>query len=406
MMSAPATSPLAKAGRDAAAAARARPALALYLLALASLGWKWLSPPSSFYSRAEWSDIFVAAAAGGAGGGERVRPRPLPRPRAFHLLLAAYLAIAVLSMVGAGATGIGTRTTLLIFELAVLALLSSEFARDPRGRDGIVLVVAGVALFTAALTVVALVLFYAGVHTSLSGSYGYVAQSDRYTRASAGFESPPLLASFCIFASAVVPREDSPLPRRLRLVVQAALAFTVLATLSRGIIGFAVAWALRAAHYRLSPAVARRAIAAVLLASTALMVLLVFADQTVDLTRPLETRLELSTAIGTRGHVFVVSSETAGDDPLLGEGPGTLSPGDRSRAHFTPLNVAATLGIPALLMLTALVLALWRGRRRPTPIATWSGLAGLAMDGLGQDIEHFRHVWVLLGVADADRERA
>jgi hypothetical protein len=42
-------------------------------------------------------------------------------------------------------------------------------------------------------------------------------------------------------------------------------------------------------------------------------------------------------------------------------------------------------------------------RRRPTPVATWSGLLGLGIDGLGQDIEHFRHVWVLVGVADAQR---
>src|SRR4051794_1522100 len=321
MTRAPATSSVLEAGRGALAAARGRPALALYLLALGTLGWKWLSPISSLYPRGEWCDVLVAAAAV-AWAWELLRERRLPRPRPFHLLLGGYLALVVLSAL---ASGTGGKTVLLVLELAVLALLSSEFASDPRGRDGIVLVVAGVALFTAALTVLALALFYAGQHTSLTSAYGHIMASDRYTRVDAGFESAPLLSSFCIFASAIVAREDSPLPRRLRLLVQAALAFTVLATLSRGIIGFAVAWAIRAAHYRLSPAVARRAIAAVLLASTALMVLLVFADQTVDLTRPLETRLELSTAIGTRGHVFVVSSETAGDHPLLGEGPGTLS---------------------------------------------------------------------------------
>jgi hypothetical protein len=74
------------------------------------------------------------------------------------------------------------------------------------------------------------------------------------------------------------------------------------------------------------------------------------------------------------------------------------------RAHFTPLNVAATMGLPALAALVFLVVVLWRERRRPTPIATWSGLAGLAIDGLAQDIEHFRHVWVMVGLADADRK--
>jgi small-conductance mechanosensitive channel len=46
---------------------------------------------------------------------------------------------------------------------------------------------------------------------------------------------------------------------------------------------------------------------------------------------------------------------------------------------------------------------LWCERRRPTSIATWSGLIGLAIDGLAQDIEHFRHVWVMVGLADAER---
>jgi hypothetical protein len=30
-------------------------------------------------------------------------------------------------------------------------------------------------------------------------------------------------------------------------------------------------------------------------------------------------------------------------------------------------------------------------------------LAGLGLDGLGQDVEDFRHVWVALGLADAGR---
>jgi hypothetical protein len=33
-------------------------------------------------------------------------------------------------------------------------------------------------------------------------------------------------------------------------------------------------------------------------------------------------------------------------------------------------------------------------------------LAGLGLDGLGQDIEDFRHVWVALGLADAESEGA
>jgi hypothetical protein len=61
------------------------------------------------------------------------------------------------------------------------------------------------------------------------------------------------------------------------------------------------------------------------------------------------------------------------------------------------------MGLPALVALVGLVWALWRARRRPTDLAIWSGLAGLGLDALGQDAEHFRHIWIMLGLADADR---
>jgi hypothetical protein len=62
------------------------------------------------------------------------------------------------------------------------------------------------------------------------------------------------------------------------------------------------------------------------------------------------------------------------------------------------------MGLPALAALAFLVVVLWSERRRPTSIETWSGLLALAIDGLAQDIEHFRHVWVMLGLADAERK--
>jgi len=59
--------------------------------------------------------------------------------------------------------------------------------------------------------------------------------------------------------------------------------------------------------------------------------------------------------------------------------------------------------VPSLVALTAFVVILLHRRRRPTNIALWSGLLGLAFDALTQDVDHFRHVWVMLGMADADR---
>ena len=59
------------------------------------------------------------------------------------------------------------------------------------------------------------------------------------------------------------------------------------------------------------------------------------------------------------------------------------------------------MGLPALVALVAMLVALWRGRSRPTDRVTWAGLAGLGVEGLGQDMEHFRHVWVMIGLAAA-----
>ncbi len=161
------SAPLAAALRAAAG----RPALAIYLLALLALGFKWLSPLSSFHDNAGWSDVLVAAAAV-AWLVERARERSFPRPRLFHLALALWLAAALLSLAFADAKGTGARNVLLLAELAVLAVLTSEFASDRDGLAAIVVTVALTALGTAALALAGLVLFYAGESTSLIGAYG------------------------------------------------------------------------------------------------------------------------------------------------------------------------------------------------------------------------------------------
>ena len=116
--------------------------------------------------------------------------------------------------------------------------------------------------------------------------------------------------------------------------------------------------------------------------------------------------LQLREGPSVRLQSATTSLETLRAHPLLGSGLGS-SPGRRGSlafdAHFTPLNVAATLGLPAFAGLAFAVVCLWRARARPTDLALWGMLAGLALDGLGQDVEDFRHVWVALGLADAGR---
>jgi hypothetical protein len=122
--------------------------------------------------------------------------------------------------------------------------------------------------------------------------------------------------------------------------------------------------------------------------------------------RPWEARI--LDAPSPRLLAATTSLETVSRRPLLGSGPGN-PPGFNGRqpfdAHLTPLNVAATLGLPALAALVLLVAALWKDRARPTDRVTWGLLAALALDGLGQDVEDFRHVWLALGLADAGRGR-
>lgn len=67
--------------------------------------------------------------------------------------------------------------------------------------------------------------------------------------------------------------------------------------------------------------------------------------------------------------------------------------------------MAGTLGLPALMAFVYLCTRLWRQRGRPTDRATWSGLAGLGLDALAQDIEDFRHLWVMIGLTDADADK-
>jgi hypothetical protein len=383
-----------------------RPAFALYLLALATLGFKWLSPLSSFQENAGWTDVLVALAAL-AWLAERAQAGSWPRPRLFHLTLALWIAAGVLSVAFAEAKGTGARNVLLMVELVALVVLTSEFARDRRNLQAIVVVIAGVALMTALLAAVGLGLFYAGETTSLLGAYGEQFEpSDLYARITGGFATPPLLASFCIFASAIVARDDSPLPPRLTALTQVALSALVLLTFSRGAIAFFVAMGIRAAYRHWDAPIARRVAVALVIAAVLLLGALSVGRLHVEPAHPFRSTYEVPDP-GNRRQAFDTGLDTLADHPLTGKGPGTyvsINRGYPFRAHFTPLNVAATMGLPALAALIFLVVVLWRERRRPTPIATWSGLIGLAIDGMAQDIEHFRHVWVLLGLADAERK--
>ena len=384
---------------------RQRPAFALYLLTLAAFPLKWLSPFS--HPQAGWFDALLAIAVlAWVGGALRRRERLRLRP--VHVALAGFLGCVLVSAVFAQ----GTRSTALenvviAFEMAALMVLTAVHARSPGAVRAIAQVILVVVAITALEAVLSLALFYAGASSSLIQELGesdYFPDSRAFTRVSAGFYSPQLLGSFCIFASGVIAMAGTGFSSRTRHVAQAVLAALVVLTVSRAAIGFAVAMGLRAIHGR---GLAREREVAV--AVVVMGILVIGALKVIPLSaEPAALRSDTPSARNPQLAQGETAARTFARHPLVGAGPGALAgshtSGDPMRAHFTPLNVAATTGLLSLGFLTAFLVLLWRERRRPPDPAIWTTLVGLGIDALWQDVEHFRHVWVMLGLADADRQ--
>jgi hypothetical protein len=371
----------------------------LFLATLALVPWGGLLRLSGLHENAQWSDLVFALAAL-AWAGERLRSGAWPRLRLVHAGLALYLGWAALSFVVASPRAASGPAKLLgMAMLVTLFLLTSELLARPGMARAVGWTVALGALASAVAAALGVWLSGRGIVTPLVGHCGDLVPGP-VARAQAGFPHPNLLASYCIFASAIVAREDAGLPRFLRRLVQAALAVTVVLTTSRAILAFLLSLAIR--HAR-TPAPRRLAavLAAVLVAT---LVALSVWNVELDPLRPWQARL--SAEPSSRRVSAETSLATLAERPLFGVGPGH-SPGRRFGlpfdAHLTPLNVAATLGLPALAGLLLALAALWRSRRRPSDPVAWGLLAGLGLDALAQDVEDFRHVWVALGLADAGR---
>src|SRR5262249_52816304 len=212
-----------------------------------------------------------------------------------------------------------------------------------------------------------------------------------------------LLASYCVFAYGVVTRADAALSPRLRRLALGAIGLASLLTFSRGILALALAVLVR--HADTPPRRRGAAVAAVLL--VAFFAVLSWTNVSLAPTRPADARV-LDTP-SPRRQALLSSLDTLAAHPWLGTGPGS-SPGLRDGqpfdAHLTLLNVAATLGLPALVGFVLVPIGFWRRRPRPTHLATWGVLAGLPLQSLGNDIEDSRHVWVASGSAAADLSSA
>ena len=371
----------------------------LYLATLALLPWATWPRFAWLHEHAQWSDAVFAAAAA-LFVVHRVRAREAVRFRLIHAGMALYLGMAAVSLAFAEPRAESGGAKLLgMVMLAALTLVTSDVARQEGRAKAITRVVAGTSLAVAAAAIAGVALALAGVPTSLVGVYGDLVPG-AYARAQAGFPHPNLLASYCVFAAGVVGREEEALPRGLRRMVLGALLATVLLTFSRTILAFGLALLVRRAD---TPARRRTTLLYAAGAVAAVVALSAF-NLKVDPTRPFETRV-LETP-GSRAQSFTTALAALAAHPWLGTGPGSLparKDGAPFDAHCTPLNVAATLGLPALLGFGIIPIALWRARATPTDRATWGMLAGLALDGLAQDVEDFRHLWIAFGLADAGR---
>jgi len=376
-----------------------RLARSLYLATLALLPWAALVPFPWLHENARWTDVLFALATLLWAAG-LLREGRLPRFRAVHAGLALYLGWALVSLAAAYPRPAAGHAKLLgLAMLAALFVVTSDMMGRPGMPSAVGRTLAATSVLTAIAALVGVALSAFGKITPLVGTCGDLLPGP-LSRAQAGFPHPNLLASYCIFAFGAIEREDAGLSRTWRWVVRAALALTVLLTTSRAILGFALAAAIR---WATTPD-RRRFAAALAVLLVVAMVSLTVVNVTFSPLRPWDVRVLPGPS--PRLEAATTSFETLVAHPLVGTGPGT-SPGRRDQmpfdAHLTPLNVAATLGLPALLGLAFAVFALWRSRSRPTDLATWGMLAGLGLDGLGQDVEDFRHVWVALGLADAGR---
>lgn len=377
-----------------------RAVLIFYLATLALLPWAWFPPFPWLHEHAQWSDA-VFALAFALWVLERAVYGKWPRPRPRLLALALYFGFAALSclLTGSG-SGSGATKLLGIAELCLLAIVTSDLASRPRVLAAIARVIALTSLVTAVAAIAGLLLFYAGIETQLVGTYGDLLASKLYARVEGGFYQPNLLASFCIFASAVIARKESQLSTWLRRVTLVALSMTIALTFSRGILGFILAAIIRNAH---TPARRRLAVAFAVF-SIAIIAGLTLWNLLLDPSRPMDARLN-EQASSSRYQSVTSSLRAIIARPLTGSGPGSHPGSYRDLpfdAHLTPVNIAATLGIPALIAFTSLIALVWGKRRRPVDLALWGGIAGLALDALAQDVEDFRHVWVIIGLADAN----
>jgi hypothetical protein len=287
-------------------------------------------------------------------------------------------------------------------ELAGVLLIATQLAADGASRDRVVRAWIAGAAALCVLGLLGAALAVAGVPTLLQGDPegGNLGVAFRPVGLCV---TTNYLAQLCLAPLCVLALDGARLfSRRTRALLLALLGVTVALTLSRTLLALGVAalvaWSLRGPRARRRIAIAGvLAIAALGLPSLRLHV------------RHDAAGWQLATTPGIRWRVMSSALDTARAHPLVGVGPDALPAsaawdiGGAPRewtAHDTPLDVAATSGVPALVALCALAGLTLRRARRTSPLDVALCAAALAtlFDALSIDAERFRHVWLLFGL--------
>lgn len=357
------------------------------------LGADWPRPPIP--GHAEWADLAVLPAA--------ITALVCSPPwRSFWrrpalILAALYVAWAALSAMVHGA---GYLKLAGIAELAVVLAVTASVAGDEQARRRILIALfAGCALLAVSgLFGSALALLHvpSPLYSARGGDLNLPMRPKGLCTTS-NLLASLLLGPLLVLLHAPATTEKM-LSRGVRRALLGLYSLTLVLTLSRTLLSLAlgVLWPrLRGV---------RRALVA------ALFVALALASMRLDLYRYPGGALVVSTEPGLRFRFATSALASIRDSPFFGVGPGALPahvawprPGDpisSHDAHTTALDVAATLGLPALAFYLCLLGVVLARARAGDPLSLAMRVAFVAwlFDALTVDVEYFRHYWLWMGL--------
>ncbi len=204
------------------------------------------------------------------------------------------------------------------------------------------------------------------------------------------------LAALALVPTLLVFR-DCTLTGRWRRPLQVLFAVTFACSLSRSLLALALGLLLSSQVKRTWKGI-----------GVATLLLFAFLSVRLDLYRDARG-LVVATTPSLRVRMNTAAWHSLVQHPWLGTGPGSLTapvhaprPTDDltpMSAHLTWLDVAATLGLPALLAFGLIwVRALSASPRDEIDRLLLIGLYAILFDSLTVDVENFRHLWLLLGL--------